>query len=66
MKIIRIVVIRLRDAADKVTILTDLPSAVWPYAASNYLNFDAAKDTAEAYCATHFPGVPIEIIEGGR
>lgn len=55
-----ITILRLAQGADKVFITTDLPDACYPHIEPLQLTFTTARGSAEKYCETHFPDVPIK------
>ncbi len=62
-KITHITIIKDRYGAEAALLDTDLPEAVYPFAATGqYLSMSCAKDTAEAYIKEHFPNIPVTVI----
>ena len=62
MKILSIFILRRQNFSDHVSLRTDLPDSTWPYEGNLYLNFTCAAGRAEEFCATHWPGVPQEVV----
>lgn len=61
--IVKATVVRL-GGPDHVTLLTDLPSPVWPYKRGHLsLHFDVASQNGPAYVMKHF-GVRAGVVEG--
>lgn len=63
MTIDNIVIIRSAHGPDYVSMMTDMPSATYPFTAPLDLSFKAAAGTSEAYVAKHFPGIPVQVYE---
>lgn len=62
MNICKIKIIKGRGA-DKVYMETDLPEACWPYDGTLSIRFDVAEGRGEEYIKTHFPQIPVHIIQ---
>lgn len=64
MNFTKIVIVLMDSGCDKVSVVTDLPEPCWPYESTgNQLRFETPPDKAQAYVETHFPGVPVEVID---
>lgn len=62
MKIISIFILHRMGHADYVSLHTDLPEAMWPFADTLDVTFQCAAGGAEAYVAKHWPGIPVEVV----
>jgi hypothetical protein len=62
MKILSIFILHRTEYTDYVVLHTDLPSTLWPHSGNLELSFQCVAGGAEAYCATHWPGVPVEVV----
>jgi len=62
--IVKISIITNKDSADKLYLQTDLPLRTWPYKGNASLSMEVTIGTGVQYTNEHFPGVPVEVIEG--
>jgi len=62
-EIVRISLLVNMYSGDKLVLYTDLPEGGWPYKGKASLDMTVAKGKGVEYCAEHFPGVPVKVID---
>lgn len=58
-----ITIVRERYGMDNVYLKTELPAATYPYEGTADLHLTCGREQGEAYCAQHFPGIPVELVK---
>lgn len=59
----RITILRSKISYDDIFFHTDLPNGCWPYDDKAVCKMNVAHGTGKEYCMTHFPKIPIEVID---
>ncbi len=52
-----------KNGPDKISMFTNLPSAMYPYTGYQDINMSVANGKGEEYIKEHFPNVPFEIVK---
>lgn len=50
------------NGPDYLILHTDLPEGSWPFTGKATAKMEVAAGTGQDYCAAHFPGVPVKVI----
>lgn len=62
LKITRIQIVVRSGHMDDILLLTDLPDPCYPFTGTQTATMKAQAGKGESYCAKHFPGTPIEVL----
>lgn len=56
-----IFILHRRHGADYISLKTNLPEGCFPFKENQSFHAEVARDSAEGYAMTHFPGVRLEV-----
>lgn len=63
-EIVKISIVIMNEGVAHVTLYTTLPESCWPYEGDLGLQFKVPRNQALEYVEKHFPGVPVDVIDG--